>query len=109
MISLQHTDAFWRVVEDCLIQFHRFPARIAIQATDDLRTRLRSAPAGLRSDVVYHAEPFDVACDIAGREVAGYGIASDYERIVALHFDLEHRLMAVRERPRPPRDDPPAN
>lgn len=109
MISFQHSEAYWRVVEDCLVEFHRYPVRAAVQAAGALRARMEAAPAGLRGDLVYHAEPFDIACDIAGREVAGYGIDLEYERLVALHFDQEHRLMAVRERPRPPRGDPPAN
>ncbi|HEX2205556.1 MAG TPA: hypothetical protein VHG91_19750 [Longimicrobium sp.] len=109
MISFQHSEAFWRVVEDCLVEFHRYPVRTAVQAAGALRTRLQAAPPGLSGDLVYHAEPFDVACDIAGKEVSGYGIDLDYERLVALHFDGGRRLMAMRERPLPPRDKKPGN
>ncbi len=68
LIDPSSKDAFWLVVEDCLIRFHRFDPLGAIQRARSARLASESAPVGIAGDVIYHAEPFYVACDIAGIE-----------------------------------------
>ena len=79
---------FWVAVEDCLVRFHRFEPGAAKQETHALWERLRQAaqPAGYR-DMVYHEEPWYIACDLAGREDHALRRADwrAYEDILKMH------------------------
>jgi hypothetical protein len=59
-------DAFWLVVEDCLVQFHHATRPNASSKTQNLRTKIESSTTPLANELIYHDEPFYVACDIAG-------------------------------------------
>lgn len=88
MIDPKAAEAFWQVVKACLAQFHGFSESEAEEATMRFRKRIESPPASLSSDIFYHAEPFDVACDVA-RKPLPLGL-SDYRH----QYDLilnEHR------------------
>ena len=65
MIEIKAKDTFWEVVEECLTTIHGHAKLVAHGRSLDLRTRIESAPLGMSSNIFYHAEPFDVACDIA--------------------------------------------
>jgi hypothetical protein len=65
MIEAKAAEAFWQVVIACLARFHGFSESEAEEATLSLRKRIESPPDSLSSDIFYHAEPFDVACDVA--------------------------------------------
>lgn len=65
MIDSKAAEAFWQVVKACLAQFHGFSESEAEEASMSFCKRIGSPPAGLSSDIFYHAEPFDVACDVA--------------------------------------------
>jgi hypothetical protein len=65
MINSDAKDRFWQIVEECLIMVHGLHQDVARRKSVDLRERLESPPTGMSSDMFYHAEPFDVACDIA--------------------------------------------
>jgi hypothetical protein len=59
-------DAFWSVVEDCLKRFHDHGEARAHQSALDLRRQVESPPPGIDGELIYHDEPFYVACDLAG-------------------------------------------
>jgi hypothetical protein len=59
-------DAFWSVVQDCLVEFHKMDPSRAQTAAMGLRARIESPPGGINGDMIYHEEPFYVACDLAG-------------------------------------------
>jgi hypothetical protein len=61
-------DAFWMVVEDCLVRLHRIDTLGAIHKARVYRRAAEANPHGALGDVVYHAEPFFVACEIAGMD-----------------------------------------
>lgn len=82
MIHVQAQDAFWGVVEDCLVEFHRVARAVAHQRTLDLRQRIEQPPAGMSSEMVYHAEPFDVACDIACMKIDVSQFRPQYDQIL---------------------------
>ena len=65
-LSLSSRNTFWEVVEECLVEFHQLHRPDAIAAALDFRRQFESAPAGIDGDLVYHDEPFYVACGIAG-------------------------------------------
>lgn len=62
-------DSFWQVVADCLMEFHLLDPGSAQAETIALRQRIEQSPLGICGDVIYHDEPFDVACDIAGKKL----------------------------------------
>jgi hypothetical protein len=76
-------DAFWLAVEDCLIRFHQIDTLGAIHRARSARQAAESTPAGIDGDILYHAEPFYVACDIAGMD----------------DIQEQERLLAQRRRP----------
>ena len=67
MIDPKAAESFWQVVDACLALFHGFSESEAEEASIRLRKRIESPPAGMSSDVFYHAEPYDVACDLASK------------------------------------------
>jgi hypothetical protein len=69
VIDTKAKDTFWEVVEECLITIHGLAKLEAHRRSLDLRIRIEGTPSGMSSDVFYHAEPFDVACDIAGKQL----------------------------------------
>lgn len=57
---------FWQVVEDCLVEIHGRARTEAIVLSLDLRRTYESDPERYGADLIYHDEPFYVACDLAG-------------------------------------------
>ena len=82
MIDAKAIDAFWSVVQRCLVQFHGLSEDEAHRRSQPLRARIESPPIGTSSDIFYHAEPFDVACDLASdrRELSRY--RQEYDAIL---------------------------
>jgi hypothetical protein len=89
MIDIQAKDEFWTVVEECLQEFHHISAADAVQRSRDLRRRLKSPPpglpVGLANELIYHDEPFDVACDLGGRRLDLSQHRTQYETILGRH------------------------
>jgi hypothetical protein len=83
MIDPPAKDAFWDVVEECLIEIHGLSQSEAHRRSADLRTRIESPPSGMSSDIFYHAEPFDVACDIVGKPLDLSQYRPQYEPILS--------------------------
>src|SRR5262245_50146424 len=75
-------DEFWSVVEDCLREFHALRQEIIRRKTRGLRAVIDQMKPG-EVDAFYHAEPFDVACELAGKSVS-----------VAAHLD---RYLQIRD------------
>lgn len=65
MIEERVKSAFWDVVKECLVQFHSRNPEDARKLTILLSKEIGNPPLGLSSDIFYHSEPFDVACDLA--------------------------------------------
>ena len=78
-------DTFWQVVEDCLTDIHGLPPSEARRRSHDLRAEIESPPPGLSSDIFYHAEPFDVACDLAGNQLDVLQYRDRYDLILDRH------------------------
>ena len=89
MIDLQAKDEFWSVVEECLQEFHHLSPLDAVQKTRELRRKLKSPPPGLPAvlagEIIYHDEPFDVACDLAGQQLDLAQFRSQYDAILSRH------------------------
>jgi hypothetical protein len=53
--------------------------------SDDFRRRIDSPPAGMSSELIYHAEPFDVACDVADTPLDLSQYRPSYDSILQRH------------------------
>jgi hypothetical protein len=88
MITESLKNAFWAAVAECLAEFHGRKLTEAKLAVFDLRARVENPPEEIDSDLVYHSEPFYVACDLAG-EVLDIGLyAKEYDEILERNFGV---------------------
>jgi hypothetical protein len=62
------TTEFWRVVIACLREFHGMEVKASRRQTRAYRKKMAQLPR-TTARLLYHLEPFDVACDIAGRSL----------------------------------------
>lgn len=85
MIDAQAQDAFWGSVEDCLMDFHNLSRLDAQKRVNDLRSRIAQPLSGLAGEILYHDEPFDVACDLAGKRLSLPQHRGQYEGILQRH------------------------
>lgn len=81
----QAKDAFWNVVQDCLVEIHGLSLFEAIQKSRDLRTQIETTATRMSSEMIYHAEPFEVACDLAGKHLNLTSLHAQYEVILSRH------------------------
>lgn len=82
MINTEAKNAFWEVVKECLVRFHSFSEHKAEKKMMALRERLEKPPVGMSSEVLYHSEPYYVACNIAQNERDISEDRGEYERIL---------------------------
>jgi len=69
MMTADEKKDYWLVVRECLIAFHGVSKNEAKRMAVSLWREIESAEPEIRIDVFYHNEPFDVACDIIGRQI----------------------------------------
>jgi hypothetical protein len=80
VISKGEQEVFWSVVRQCIQEFHPRCARSTLPKATRLRKTVRGMP--LEQKVLfYHAEPFDVACDLAGNHLDVKDHLQEYLRI----------------------------
>ena len=75
MVSANTAGHFWAAVEDCLVQFHDMERGQAATKVTELWRRLPAGPEPRcgeppLDEMIYHAEPWYVACNLAGEEPA---------------------------------------
>jgi hypothetical protein len=68
MTSAEKRD-YWRIVAECLVAFHQRKRAEATHQAKYHRSQIESLEPQNSSDIFYHREAFDVACDIAGQEL----------------------------------------
>lgn len=76
---------YWHVVQRCLTEFHGFTREVARKKVRHCQTEVEQLPRAT-AELFFHAEPFDVACRIAEREL-------DVTPLLA-------RYLAIRDQPR---------
>jgi hypothetical protein len=93
-------DAFWAIVTDCLERFHDFTPSAAMAESRALRAAIESPtladapPPGYDGDLIFHGEPFYVACDIAGRELRLDEHRTEYQVLLLRRYGAaEQRLV----------------
>ncbi len=89
----QLAPVFWAAVEDCLVQFHRFSRSMAAEKVTDFRRRLENIsmpstdegggePDPALADMIYHAEPWYLACNLAGEDIPLEPNRNTYQEIL---------------------------
>jgi hypothetical protein len=84
--------------EDCLLTFHHFERDAAAEMVAGLRRRLPKGPAvmceklSLR-DMIYHSEPWHIACNLAQEELLLTQYHEAYESILASWRKISARLL----------------
>ena len=83
MIPRDEIEEFWEVTRDCLIRFHGLSPTDAVGRVARLRTDLDAVQ--LPGDpMIYHDEPFNVACGLARQELDRFvpEVAEEYYRML---------------------------
>jgi hypothetical protein len=88
MITKFDRSLYWSVVEDCLVELHGLKRRDAHQKVSSLLKDLASPPPGIDTEIIYHAEQFDIANDLAGRQLDRAEHTAAYAQIVARHYGV---------------------
>jgi hypothetical protein len=70
------------------VQFHGLRRREAQRRVKLLRADIASPPPGIDAEIIYHAEEFDVACSLAGRELDRTEHADAYDQIAARRYAM---------------------
>lgn len=99
-------NAYWAIVTDCLERFHGYDSRTALEAVRQLRQAIEfppsgDAPPGYDSDLFYHNEPFDVACDVADTELVSGTVAREYDVLVRYRYGPAEKQLRLRGALRP--------
>src|SRR5215216_5172674 len=90
-------ESFWAAVRECLVRFHQLPDLTAVRKVAEFRSRLDEAPPGVPLDMVYHAEPFDVACDLAGNQLDRGDVEAEYRELLGRIARRVPRVPLVRQ------------
>jgi hypothetical protein len=64
VIPKDEQDRFWSVVRQCIRKFHACCASSTLASATRLRKKVNGMPVE-QMELFYHAEPFDVACNLA--------------------------------------------
>jgi hypothetical protein len=76
MLTGEVAPHFWAAVEDCLVTFHQLKRCEAAERVTSLWRRIPTKVDESKSfaDMIYHAEPWRIACNLAHRdlEIAEY-------------------------------------
>lgn len=93
MVEPQVAESFWAVVKECLIQFHGFSHVAAVARVADVRSRLDQLASSSSEEIkrgertfdgmIYHEEPWYIACNLAGKEIPLTPNRAAYEQIIA--------------------------
>jgi hypothetical protein len=94
MIGANLAAEFWAAVEDCLVSFHRFSRNDAAGKVTEVWRRLANLESATSSaetaqgiqnpfqDMIYHAEPWYLACNLANQEKDLSQYRIQYEQIL---------------------------
>jgi len=74
MVQASSASHFWSAVADCLVYFHHFERDKAAERVTSVWRQMPRGPEPNRNeasfdDMIYHAEPWYIACNLAGRDL----------------------------------------
>lgn len=70
---------YWAIVDKCLDAFHDMDSDARLVMEQKLKRIAEESEGG---DILYHAEPFEMACKIAGRDLDRQYFEQDYREIL---------------------------
>ena len=73
---------FWHSIIECLVQFHNYPIQNALEQVYEYYLKLRLRLTKKDFELVYHEEPFSVACEIAQKNIDITNHLENYEQIL---------------------------
>jgi hypothetical protein len=80
-------DQYWLAVALCLERFHGYAKTTARHIVREVRSDrakdLASSVDGLEAELLYHEEPFYLACDISGKESPLSMHRAEYEELLS--------------------------
>jgi hypothetical protein len=73
MVQASSASRFWSAVQDCLVEFHQFDRERAAENVTAAWRRIpweqeRKPTHPSFDDMIYHAEPWSIACNLAGND-----------------------------------------
>jgi hypothetical protein len=79
--------SFWITIEDCLISFHNHSQQSAAELVDGYRRRLLHSANTIgqdqwMEDLIYHSEPWQLACDLANNNLDRDYYRAEYTQIL---------------------------
>jgi hypothetical protein len=87
MVDAALVVGFWKAVEDCLVEFHDVTRGGASESVGQLIDRLRGVSEASNdrsfSGMIYHEEPWYIACNLSGNELALAQHWSEYQTVLA--------------------------
>ncbi len=95
MIPDLEVDAFWLATIECLVRYHGFADERATREVAAFRHRIAQSPFPRPDEMVYHDEPFNVACGIAKRELERFAMIDEYERLLDDAYERAAGELAV--------------
>lgn len=87
MVQASIASHFWTAVEDCLVEFHNFERGRAAETVTTLWRQLPKGPGGKCDepsfeDIIYHAEPWYIACNLAQRDLPLNQFKTQYRELM---------------------------
>ena len=87
MVEARAASAFWAAVEDCLVGFHGMQRETAAEMVTSFWRRLPQGPVensngSSFADMIYHSEPWYIACNLADRELPLRAHQAGYNEIL---------------------------
>jgi hypothetical protein len=87
MVQASAAAHFWSAVEDCLVHFHQFERDKAAERVTALWRQLPRGPEAKCNepsfdDMIYHAEPWQIACNLTGRDLPLDRYQSEYREVL---------------------------
>jgi hypothetical protein len=94
MVTATQASEFWTAVEDCLVEFHDFSRGDAAHKVTDYWRRLATLSSSsvngggnpqteyAFADMIYHEEPWYIACNLAEKDIPIETNKAAYEKIL---------------------------
>jgi len=87
MVQASAASHFWAAVEDCLVAFHRFERDTAAERVTAFWRQLPRGPnekcdEPSFEDMIYHAEPWYIACNLAEKDLPLDRYQSEYRDVL---------------------------
>jgi len=87
--ELSFRQDYWAHVRLCLIQFHQYTEAKALKAVKEFQERFPLESEKPEVTLIYHFEPFRLACKITGKRLSVKDFVAEYSLI--LDQAVEHK------------------